>query len=229
MEKIGLIADVHANLNALEAVLEDMSEVDKIICAGDLVGFGPRPEEVVDLLKSEKATAVLGDLDHAVVSEEFDLLDELSAEVAGWTREELGGKNMNFLSKLPRKAEVKSGDHEIFVVHGTPQDPLEDCLYPGSSNRTLVNVTRFVNSDAVVLGHTHVPMEKMIQGKLIVNPGSVGQPRDRNPEASYAILRSGEEVEADIRRVSYDIEETEQRIRDSGLPKKFGTRLHFGW
>lgn len=229
MKKIGLIADIHANLTALEAVLEDMGEVDKIICAGDLVGFGPDPNEVIDLARSENFTAVLGDHDYAVISGKFDFLDELSAEVAEWTRDELEGKNMNFLEKLPRRAEVDAGEHEIFVVHGTPQNPLEKCLLPGASNRTLVDATQFVNSDAILLGHAHVPMKKMIQGKLVINPGSVGQPKDRNPKASYAILKSDKDVEVDIKRISYDIKETEQRIRDSELPKKFGMRLHFGW
>ncbi|KXA90624.1 hypothetical protein AKJ57_04015 [candidate division MSBL1 archaeon SCGC-AAA259A05] len=229
MEKVGLIADIHGNLNALEAVLEDMGEADRIICAGDLVGYGPRPNQVIDLVRSGNVATVMGDHDHAVAAGEFDPLDELSAGVARWTRDELRGENIDFLNGLHRKAEIGREKHKIFVVHGTPQNPLEECLYPGASNRTLVNETQFINSDAIVLGHTHVPMKKMIQGKLIVNPGSVGQPRDRNPKANYAILRPEKDVEADIKRVSYDIEGTEQRMRDSGLPKKFGTRLHFGW
>lgn len=206
-----------------------MGEMDKIVCSGDLVGFGPRPNQVIELIESKQVIAVLGDHDHAVATEKFDFLDELSKKVAKWTHNELKDENRDFLDGLPQKVEVNVEERKIFAVHGTPKNPLDECLYPGASNLTMVHATQMVNSDVIVLGHTHVPMKKMIQGKLVINPGSVGQPRDRNPKASYAILKVGEDLEADTKRVSYDIEETEQIIRDSGLPKKFGTRLHFGW
>lgn len=229
MEKIGVIADPHANLDALKAVLKDMENMDRIICAGDLVGYGPEPNEVIELLKSRDVLSVRGNIDHAVVNEKFDSLDEETTKATKWTYETLKNKNLNYLKKLNKTTEIQEEGYEIFMAHGTPRNPLDEYLYPGTSNRALVRMTREVDTDFIVLGHTHVPLEQMIQGKHILNPGAVGQPRDRNPDASYMILKLGEDIEIIHERVSYDIEKTEKKIDYVGLPEKFAIRLHFGW
>ncbi|KXB06218.1 hypothetical protein AKJ53_00975 [candidate division MSBL1 archaeon SCGC-AAA382F02] len=228
MKKIGVIADPHGNLSALEAVLEDMPKVDRIICAGDLVGYGPQPNEVIDLVKSKDILSVLGNHDYAVYQEKTGSLNKLAAKVAEWTHENLEKENLRFLGKLPKKTKIEE-KYEIFIAHGTPRKPLKEYLYPNVSNRNLVKMTQGTDTDIIVLGHTHIPLEKMIQGKLILNPGAVGQPRDRNPKASYMVLKLGRKKEVIQNRVSYDIEKTEKKINELELPEKFGTRLHFGW
>lgn len=229
MKKIGVIADPHANLSALKAVLDDMPRVDRIICAGDLVGYGPQPNEVLELAKAKDIHSILGNHDHAVISEKFGSLSDLAAKVARWTRGELTEENLNFLRNLSKKLEIKEEGYKIFMAHGTPRNPLKEYLYPGSSNRTLVKMTQDTDANVIVLGHTHVPLEQTIQGKLLINPGAVGQPRDRNPEASYMVLKLGRKKDLIQNRTSYDIEKTVQKVKDLGLPEKFATRLHFGW
>lgn len=229
MKKIGLIADIHSNLAAFKAVLDDMPKMDKIICAGDLVGYGPQPNEVIDLVKSNEIITVIGNHDNSVVTEKYNPHNKEEAKVNRWTREVLTDENFNFLKDLDKKVEIKVKNQKIFVAHGTPRNPLKEYLFPGTSNRTLVKMTQEANSDIIVLGHTHIPLEEMIQGKLIINPGSVGQPRDRNPKASYKILKLGRNRKTIHRRAPYKIKKTEQKIIDSGLPEKFGNRLHFGW
>ncbi|KXA90327.1 hypothetical protein AKJ39_00845 [candidate division MSBL1 archaeon SCGC-AAA259J03] len=229
MKKIGIIADPHANLNALEAVFEDMPEVDKIICAGDLVGFGPRPNEVIEAMKKKNVLCVQGNHDHAVINKKVGSFDEETAKAIKWTWKNLKKENLNYLKKIRKKTKINEEGYEIFMTHGTPRNHLKESLFPGASKRALVNMTQGVKADIIVLGHTHVPLEQTIQGKLIVNPGGVGQPRDRNPDASYMVLKLGDEKELTHSRVSYDIDTTAQEIKNVGLPEKLAIRLHFGW
>ncbi len=229
MKKIGIIADPHANLEALETVLKDMPEVNRIVCAGDLVGFGPQPNEVIELVKSKNILSVLGNHDQAVIENNTSTFDEETTKSIRWTREKLDKKNLDYLKKLSEKEWLEEENYEIFIAHGTPRKPLKEYLYPGTSNRALVKMTQEVDTDIIILGHTHVPLKQMIQSKLILNPGSTGQPRDRNPKAGYIILELGEEIKSEQVRIPYDVEETEKKIKDAGLPEKLAIRLHFGW
>ncbi len=229
MKRIGVIADPHANLEAFKTVLEDMPDVDRIICAGDLVGFGPEPNEVIEIVKSKDVLSVLGNHDNAVIENDTSSFDEETTKSIKWTREKLDDDNLNYLKKLSEKEQIIEEDFEIFITHGTPRKPLKEYLYPGTSNRALVKMTQEVNTDIIILGHTHVPLKQMIQSKLILNPGAVGQPRDRNPKAGYILLELEEEIKSEQVRVSYDVEKTEKKIKDSGLPEKLAIRLHFGW
>ncbi len=229
MKKIGLIADPHSNLAALKAVLEDMGEVDKILCAGDLVGYGPQPNETIDLVKSNDVVSCIGNHDHAVATDNFSFLSEDARKAAIWTKKTLNKSNLNFLKGLDEKLQLKIDEYKIFISHGTPRNPLKEYLYPSTSKRALLKMTQEAKADVILLGHTHVPLEQVIQGKLVINPGAVGQPRDRNPKASYKLLELGEDIEITQKRVSYDVDETEKKIKEAELPEEFGTRLHFGW
>ena len=229
MKKIGVISDPHANLEALRTVLEDMPDVDEIICAGDLVNLGPQPNEVIDLIKNENVLTVLGNHDHAVIEKDKSSFNEEVAKSLTWTREELTKNNLNFLEDLSKTERLEGEDYEIFIAHGTPRKPLKEYLYPGTSNRALMKMTKKVDTDVIVLGHTHVPLKRTIQSKRILNPGSVGQPRDRDPKAGYSVIELGDEIEGEQFRVSYDIEKTKKKIEDSDLPEKLAIRLEFGW
>jgi len=229
MLKIGLISDPHSNLAALEAVLNDMPKVDRVICAGDLVGYGAEPNEVVGMVKSKGIQAVMGNHDYAVLTKDVSDLNSVAAEAALWTARQLSQENLRYLSTLPTKLSVKIGKSRLYVVHGSPRDPLGEYIFPDVSNQELSQLVGELEEDIIVLGHTHRPMKRMILGKLVVNPGGVGQPRDRNPKASYAVLTVDGDVDVELKRAEYDVEATAKKITAAGLPEEFASRLFFGW
>lgn len=227
--KVGLIADPHSNLAAFKAVLKAMPRVDKIICAGDLVGYGAEPNEIVELTRSKEIVVVMGNHDYAAVTGDVRWFNPRAAEAAVWTSKNLSRENLEYLATFPTHLELNLGRQKFYLVHGSPRDPLNEYLFQDVSNRDLADAIKDVDADIVVLGHTHVPMKRMIMGKLVINPGGVGQPRDRDPRASYAILTLGKQVVVEHKRVDYDIEATAKKITAAGLPKELGTRLFFGW
>jgi putative phosphoesterase len=227
--KVCVLSDIHSNLEAFQAVLKDMPKVDAIICAGDFVGYGAEPNEVVELARSKEMRAVQGNHDYGAIARDQSGFNPIAAQALLWTSEKLRKDNVRYLRGLPEQLNLTLGGKRVLVVHGSPRDPLFEYVFPEVSNQELFRLTKDVAADVVILGHTHAPMTRMIQGKLIVNPGSVGQPRDRDPRASYVILNIGEEVEVDQRRVQYDIERTAKKIKSAGLPSELATRLFFGW
>jgi len=227
--KVAVISDIHSNLEAFRAVLKDMPRCDLILCAGDLVGYAAEPDEVVKLAASKGVKAVMGNHDYASLTRDTAWFNRIAAQAAEWTHERLAPGSRKFLSSLPTRLELKVEGWRIYMVHGSPRDPLNEYLFPDVSNAELAEATKETDADIVILGHTHVPMKRMILGKLVINPGGVGQPRDRDPRASYAVLSIGKEVEVEYRRVNYDFKTTADKIRKAGLPEELGTRLFFGW
>lgn len=227
--RVAILSDVHSNLAALRAVLDDMPEVDEILCAGDVVGYAAEPNEVIQLLKEVGARCVMGNHDHACLYRRITGMNELAATAVFWTNKRLTGESISFLRSLPERLELKLSGHKIFMVHGSPRDPLWEYVFPDISNSMLFELMKGVDADLVILGHTHVPMQRMILGKLVLNPGGVGQPRDYDPRASYLLLELGEEPSVEFRRVKYDIDATAEKIREAGLPEELAARLYFGW
>ena len=227
--KIGLVSDIHSNLAAFKAVLKDMPKVDEIIGVGDLVGYAAEPNEVVKLARSKGIKSVMGNHDHAVVTKDVRGLNDRAASAAMWTANKLSKESINYLASLPTHLELKVEGQKLYVVHGSPRDPLGGYVFPDFSDRDMVGVTKGVEADLIVLGHTHVPMKRTVMGKSIFNPGGVGQPRDRDPRASYAVLNFAEEIEISFWRVEYDIDATAEKIKSAGLPEELATRLFFGW
>ncbi|MBS3815490.1 MAG: metallophosphoesterase family protein, partial [Hadesarchaea archaeon] len=146
MKKIGVIADPHSNLQALEAVLDDMPRVDKIVCAGDLVGYGGQPNEVVETARSREISSVRGNHDHAVLTREVSSFNSYAAKAALWTNEVLTKDNKKYLENLPEEMEFEENKQKIYVVHGSPRRPLMEYIFPGSSNQELVRLTKGVNA-----------------------------------------------------------------------------------
>lgn len=227
--KIGLVSDIHSNLAAFKAVLKDMPKVNEIICAGDLVGYAAEPNEVVKLSRSKGIRSVMGNHDYAAVSRDVRNLNDRAAAAAAWTSNKLTKENIDYLASFPTHFELKIGERRAYVAHGSPRDPLNEYVFPDFSNRDMVGVTKGVEADIVVLGHTHIPMKRTVMGKNIFNPGGVGQPRDRDPRASYAVLNFAEEIEISFWRVEYDVDATAEKIKAAGLPEELATRLFFGW
>jgi putative phosphoesterase len=227
--RIGVIADPHSNLAALQAVLKQLPKVDAIICAGDLVGYGAEPNEVIELISKRKVQAVLGNHDHGAITRDVSGFNQFAAKAVLWTSDNLGKDNVKFLRNLREELTLNYGGKRVHVVHGSPRDHLFEYVFPDISNRELLELTRNVDADVIILGHTHMPMQQVIQGKLVINPGGVGQPRDRDPKASYMILTLDDEVSVKHERVEYDIESTAKKIEAAGLPNELATRLYFGW
>jgi putative phosphoesterase len=228
--KIAVLSDIHSNLTALKAVLEDLPKVDEILCLGDLVGYAAEPNEVVELVRERNIRCVMGNHDYAAVTGDVRGLNELAAGAALWTHRTLREENRRFLRSLPLEARLKLSGKSLYLAHGSPRDPLWEYVFPELPNSSLLEIVRGVEADLSLFGHTHVPMERKIFGKLVLNPGGVGQPRDLDPRASYMLLElDGEEPRIQIRRVKYDIDLTAKKIRTAGLPEELAARLYFGW
>ncbi len=218
---IGVISDIHGNLPALEAVLEAMGEVSTILCAGDIVGYNPYPREVIDMVISRGIVCIRGNHDRAVLGEDYSRFNPYAAAAARWTRRQLDSRYLSFLESLPDSKILRVEGMKIAIHHGSPWD--EDMyVYPDMVTEEYL---RFDNPDILVLGHTHVPFIKKSPSGIVLNPGSVGQPRDGDWRASYAII-DGDEVR--IHRVEYDVDEVYMRILDTNLPEFLGERLYSG-
>ncbi|NOZ76831.1 MAG: metallophosphoesterase family protein [Euryarchaeota archaeon] len=220
--KVAVIADVHSNLVALEAVLSELGDVPVIHC-GDLVGYNPWPNEVVDAMRARGIISVMGNHDRAVVTRETDWFNPTAARVIRWTAETLTPGNLEYLKYLPQAVREEG----YYMVHGSPLRPIEEYVYPDYSPRVLAEYLDMGGRDVLILGHTHVPFALRLGERLILNPGSVGQPRDGDPRAAYALLDTGKR-EAEIKRVEYDVGAVELAIQEAGLPRALGQRLRYG-
>lgn len=220
MTRYALLADIHSNFVALEAVLAqiDGEGVDAIICAGDIVGYNSQPNQVVDEFRRRAIACIRGNHDEAVLLPmQEQAMNSLAAAAVRWTRRQLTGENTGFLDSLRHTITV--GDFAVY--HGSPFDPYE-YIYEDQVDERLAKASgrRFT-----VLGHTHVPFIRHVSGTSVINPGSVGQPRDGDARASYAIVE-GDLIE--IRRVPYDIESIVQLNMSAGLPTALSERLRWG-
>lgn len=219
--KVAVIADIHANFPALEKVLEDIRGAP-IFCCGDLVGYNTFPNEVIDLIRTNNATSILGNHDLAVLTGDTGWFNSEAIKAIEWTAGKLTTENRSFLEALPRAYE-----NEFYMAHGSPKNQLEGYIFSDDPDYVFSDFFNYTERDIIILGHTHIPFVKKIDGKLIFNPGSVGQPRDSDPRASYAILDT-EKKEVKIKRVGYDIKKTSTAIMKAGLPKRLGIRLFRG-
>ncbi len=216
---VGLVSDVHGNLPALEAVLSDMPPVDALACAGDVVGYNPWPGECVDVLRARDAVTVRGNHDGVVVDDLSFRFNDMARAGAAYARERLTEAQLSWLAALP--IERLAFDGRVKLIHGHPDDPNRYTYTEDFSPRLLGD------EDILVLGHTHVQHVERYAGGIVVNPGSVGQPRDGNPDAAYAIVDlDGRDV--DLHRVEYDVEAVRQAVEEAGLPEKIGSRLERG-
>ena len=238
-----VISDVHANLPALEAVLQDAGNIDAVWCLGDLVGYGPFPNQCVERIRSlPNLVSLLGNHDAAALGqidvEAFNLEARLSVT---WMKSELTPDALEFLNSLPEKVVV--GD--VTLAHGSPRNPVWEYIL---DVRTAAVNFRYFETQLCFIGHTHLPtvytlaeendlakvsMPGTNQGldlaeRMILNPGSVGQPRDHDPRASYAIYFPEEHV-WEYHRADYDVASVQQRILDLGLPPRHAIRLSEGW
>ncbi len=241
--RCAILADIHANLAALNAVLDDIAKqgkVDEIWCLGDIVGYGPEPGECISLLKKLKAICVAGNHDRGAIGKiELNYFNPTAAEALEWTAEKLTTLDTLYLEELPKT--MDKGD--FMLVHGSPSSHLfEYIISTSSATRNFA----FFHTRYCLVGHTHVPLAFRQEGgkvtslllmpgrslildeaRMIINPGAVGQPRDGDPRASYGIYDS-EDSKFHLYRVSYDIRATQDKMVQAGLPLQLVMRLEEG-
>ena len=245
--RIALLSDVHANLPALEAVLEAIDaqqDLTGVYHLGDLVGYAPWPNEVVSLLRDRAIAGVSGNYDSTVATSykhcgckyEDPRQEELSHISYAWTLESTSQDSKQFLGALPFRLDVRPfGGHQsgprLILVHG---NPVLNTFYwtedrPDTFNRQMAEQAGARAGDVIAFGHTHKPWYKNIDGIHFVNTGSVGRPKDGDPRAGYVILTfTAQAVETEIVRVEYDIERACAAIEESTLPNDFADYLRTG-
>lgn len=241
--RILVISDIHANFPALEAVLAAAVTVDAVWCLGDLVGYGPHPNECVERVMSlPNLTCLLGNHDAAVInSQNIDKFNDEAGNAIYWTRRNMTDPNMEILAKLPETVTTDL----VTLAHGSPRNPTWEYIIDPLT--ALMNFAFFETQIALV-GHTHLPLAFIVdkegdkvdrkllkadeilklETRMILNPGSVGQPRDHDHRASYGIL-DPEENTWELHRVEYDIKATQNALKKAGLPVKLSSRLSEGW
>lgn len=210
--RLGLIADVHANAAALEAVLADARGVDAWLCAGDVVGYHPDVNTVCGRLRAIGACVVLGNHDAYVTGALVPDARRREASRTDWTRAHIAPGHLAWLAALPREAGWEIDGLRIRLRHASPWD-LETSL---DSRAPALARVAIGPDEVLVVGHTHQPMiVARPDGGRIVNPGSVGQPRDGSAAAAYAVLDTGTR-EMELRRVAWDVTVLQQRLRCLG-------------
>lgn len=228
--RIAFIADIHSNLEALKAVLNHIKaqKIANILCCGDIVGYGASPNECCEIIKLMKIPCVQGnhDLD-AVDLQKPDWYNQYGLAALRWTSKQLTAENKEFLHALPKMSSIKAGGKTILLVHGSIDNPLYGYVFPTASEDQLKDIALRSKSDILAMGHTHMPMVKKVAERIVLNPGSVGQPRDNIPNASYIILDT-DLMRANIMRVKYDIDSAARKIVAASLPRYLGDRLYQG-
>ena len=241
--RYAFIADIHSNLAALQAVLEDINSkggVDEIWCLGDIVGYGAQPRECIQLIKKYCSVCIAGNHDLAAVGKlELSWFNPAAAEACQWTTGVLNPVDARYLEDLPLKIEKD----DFTLVHGSPSNPaLEYIISTGIAENNFSHFT----SKFCIVGHSHIPAAFKQEGntaepihlmegvglvlhthRMIVNPGSVGQPRDGDPRASWG-LYEGEGLMFRLHRVEYDIKATQDKMMEARLPVTLVTRLEQG-
>ncbi len=221
-----VISDIHSNLEALERVLEKIDS-DRIMCCGDIVGYYTQPNECVEKLSRLKTIPVTGNHDLACVTGNTSRFNPYAEEAVKWTRNIIKDKNIEFLANLKREIRLKIDGANIMFVHGSPRDPINEYIFPYTPDSILKSFLKSENVDVLIMGHTHMPFVKKFGDKLVFNPGSVGQPRDGDNRASFALLNVFNR-EATVYRVKYDIDKVVTALKDEKLPSFLGERLYDG-
>lgn len=233
--KVGLIADVHGNRIALNAVLEDMPAVEELVCAGDVVGYNPWPAECIDALRAgavqsavgtragtpreRDVPTVVGNHDAAVLRGSARGFNGMARAGVEYAREAITDEHREWLAALPEERTVF--DDRLKLVHGHPDDP-NRYTYPEEFSPRLLG-----DEQLLVLGHTHVQHAERYADGIVVNPGSVGQPRDGDPRAGYAVVDL-DAMTVETHRVEYDVDRVQEAVVDAGLPERIGSRLARG-
>ncbi|RLF78265.1 metallophosphoesterase [Thermococci archaeon] len=229
---IGLISDIHSNLEALKAVWRDVKKADVIFCMGDLVGYGANPNEVVEFFREEmkkrEILCVRGNHDNAVAFNAVWGFNPYAREAIRWHQRVMKPENIEFLQKLPVKERFEAAGEDFLIIHGSPRAPLDEYLFPWLPDSEFREVLKYFKEKNLVVGHTHMMMLKEIGERRVINPGGVGQPRDGDWRAAYAFIDT-KNNEVIFERVEYDVDTAARKIIEAGLPEFLAYRLYEGY
>jgi len=233
-----VVSDIHSNHAALRAVLDDAAPWDLCICAGDTVGYGPDPNECTGALRDNGFRCIMGNHDHEVITGDTPPLEGApekfrfnprAARAIEINRGLLTPDSRAYLEGLPTSLRLKVDGVSITAYHGSPRAPLSEYVMPEEAKVRAAQLIAESECNLLVLGHTHKPYIIEHGDALLLNPGSVGQPRDGDPRACYAIVEIAEgKMNPQIHRVKYDIERTQEKMKRRGLPESLATRLGLG-
>jgi predicted phosphodiesterase len=241
--RIAVISDIHGNWHALEAVLDDVKRagVDEVWCLGDIVGYGPQPNRCVEETRARSDLCLLGNHDLAAIGDvDLATFSPDAATSARWTIDVLEPESVDYLRTLEPKGEREG----VQLFHASPRDPIWEYVLSEPVVRAALELT---TSKVVLVGHSHIPIAlrltdgdalagglaragseiELTEGRWLMNPGSVGQPRDGDPRAAYLLVDLGAE-KAEYRRIAYNIGATQAEIRKAGLPEALADRLDSG-
>jgi len=228
LRKLAVISDVHANIEALDAVLR-LNDGMETFCLGDLVDYGANPNEVVERIRDDRIGSIVGNHDVAALTGDTSMFNARAAMGSNWTRNHLTEESAAFLRSLPQELRVRADGVEIYFTHGSPDDRLWEYVDPRTHSDLFGHYLDRTKADLIGLGHTHIPYVWKERKRTAFNPGSVGQPRDGDWRASFALVTlDGGRIEVEPRRVEYDVAVTAKKIRTAGLPESFAARLATG-
>ncbi|MFC1919441.1 metallophosphoesterase family protein [Chloroflexota bacterium] len=244
--RIAILGDIHGNLEAFQAVLSDLErggDFDEILCLGDIVGYGPDPHKCIELLRKYRHLCVAGNHDMAAIGKlDISEFNPHAAAAVVWSSRQLDDADIDYIESIP----LSLSQDSFTVVHGSPRDPIWEYLL---ATRAACENLDYFSTDHCLLGHSHIPIVfrcsqsqgadciaepfnpgapvDLSKGRLIINPGAVGQPRDADPRAGYALFDSNAGAISQF-RVEYDIQSTQAKMERVGLPSPLITRLSYG-
>jgi putative phosphoesterase len=235
MDQVAVITDIHANLPALQVALARIDElgIDRVYCGGDLVGYGPHPNEVCTLIAERAIPTIYGNYDYAIAR---DLDDcgcayvtphdrELGQRSVEWTLANTDQASKDFMRELPFDLRFALGEHEIHLVHGSPRK-VNEYLFEDKPDSLYERLAAVEAARTLVFGHTHKPWVREVGGVQFVNCGSVGKPKDGDPRGAFAILTAAAGApDVVIERVVYDAQAVAEEVAAVGLPVEFADKL----
>jgi putative phosphoesterase len=234
-EEIAVITDIHGNLPALRAALDRVERlgIRRVVCGGDLVGYGPHPHEVCALISEREIPTIYGNYDYAIARDLEDCgcayvtqhdreIGQLSVD---WTLRHASRESKDFMRELPFDLRFAVGASDVHLVHGSPRQ-VNEYLFEDKPARLYERLAAAEADPVLVFGHTHKPWIHEFGGVLFVNCGSVGKPKDGDPRGAFAVLSAAADgVEARIERVGYDAQAVAQEVHDAGLPGELADKL----
>ncbi|WP_147564692.1 metallophosphoesterase family protein [Clostridium tyrobutyricum] len=208
--KIAVISDIHGNIEALEEAFSNIQnrDVDTIICLGDLVGYGPYPNEVVEFIKKNNILSILGNYDAAVLEEKFNYIraNEVNKFCMPWAAKEVKKENKTYLKSLPRQIVIEFNNIKIRFVHGSTRAINE---YLTENSKQSEEVMKNLQEDILVCAHTHIPFRKNYGSKILLNDGSIGKPKIGRPNGTYLIIDlESDHIKTEIIEFTYDYKKT---------------------
>jgi len=235
--RIAVFSDIHGNKHALDAVLSDIQnrKPEFVICLGDLVGYGAYPDAVVQAIRESGIPTIMGNYDDAIANGRMvcgcDYKDEKAVEAGvksiSWTMKNIGEAGMEFMLSLPDKIIKEIGGRRVLFVHGSPRK-LNEYLYEDVPADVIIPMLREADAEVLVCGHTHLPYHRVVGGRHVINVGSAGKPKHGDPQAVYALIEIGEDIQVDFIQVPYDYESAARAIEKAGLPAEFAAIIRTG-